>query len=64
MKSGVAWVNLDHVTYVDPQSDGKARFYFDGLTNWAEVDFGSTLTDAQAGAEKVLQGLDPVALYT
>lgn len=60
VKTSAGFVNLDEVKYVEPESDGTARFYWDA-SNFQTIDFGSTLGDAQDGCATLLQSFDPLA---
>jgi hypothetical protein len=57
-------VNLDQVIRIEPQSDGTAFFVFStgSGTDYAIVDFGSTLGDATTGAERLTNPVDPASL--
>jgi hypothetical protein len=60
IKSTTGFFNLEQIKYVEPESDGTARFYWDA-TNYQVIDFGSTLGDAQDGCSTLLRSFDPLA---
>ena len=60
IKGTTGFFDLEQVKYVEPESDGTARFYWDA-TNYQVIDFGSTLADAQAGCVALLRSFDPLA---